>query len=319
MILVTGKEKKMKIFNNLFGSKKVEGLSVEIGKHDIFDMKDADNISEKVQSSLQQTSEIADRRVVMKYEKRFIDKFAKLGNLNQKCPYCAQEYKSSSLGEKKCASCQQTFMVQKRVQDLGTVAYRLEQKKQFEYQWKAVSNIRKFKLYLPHEYEYIKSQLQKQGKKNIHDSLVMHSVLNAYAKNSISAGYFHLYSSLMFHKAELMRSEQRFAEALIYYFYVYFLHANGVDNKAAFQTNIAINPELRERICELLELGDFQVKKIKDLFEYAISYLNVFKTREMRVSTSKCYNMLMREFKLEDAAKVEQKPMRSFVLYTKAS
>lgn len=309
----------MNIFNNLFGSKKVDGVSVDISKYDIFDMKDADNISEKVQEALGHTPEVVDRRVVMKYEKKFIERFSKLGNLNQKCPCCGQEYKSSNLGEKKCISCKQTFLVQKRVQDMGTVAYRLEQRAQFDHQWKAISNIKKFKLYLSHEYEYIKTQLQKQGKTNIHDSLVMHSVVNAYAKNSISAGHYQLYTALMFHKAELMRSEQRFAEALMYYFYVHFLHANGVDNKAGFKNNLTINPELRERIAELLALGDFQIKKIKDLFEYSIAHLNLFKVSQMSISENKSYSMLMREFRLEDEAKSEQKPMRSFVLYTKAS
>lgn len=319
MIRLRDKENKMKMFNNLFGSKQVGGASVEISKYDIFDMKDADNISEKIQNTLQHTSEVVDRRVVMKYEKKFMERFIKLGNLNQKCPCCAQEYKSSNLGEKKCVSCKQTFLVQKRVQDMGTVAYRLEQKAQFDYQWKSISNIKKFKLYLPHEYEYIKTQLQKQGKKNIHDSLVMHSVVNAYAKNSISAGYYKLYAALMFHKAELMRSEQRFAEALMYYFYVHFLHTNGVDNRAGFKSGITINPELRERISELLALGDFQMKKIKDLFEYSVAYLNLFKTTQMSVSENKSYGLLVKEFRLEDEAKLEQKPMRSFVLYTKAS
>ncbi len=309
----------MKIFDNLFGSKKLEGLSLEISKNDIYDMKDADNIADKVQSDLQHTPGVVDRRVMMIHEKRFMERFKKLGNLNQKCPYCAQEYKSSHVGEKKCVACNQTFLVQKRVQDLGTVAYKTEQRAQFDAQWKATSNIKKFKHYLPHEYEYIKAQLQKQGKTHLHDSTVMHSVINAYAKNSVSAGHYQLYAAFMYYKAELMRSEQRFAEALEYYFYVYFLHNNGVDNAAKFKSNPIINPELRERIAELLELGDLQVKKLQDLFEYSIAHLNLFNPSKMSVSTHKSYSALMREFRDEDAAKVVQKPMRSFVLYTKAS
>jgi len=39
----------------------------------------------------------------------------------------------------------------------------------------------------------------------------------------------------------------------------------------------------------------------------------------MSVNAHKSYSILMKEFKEEDAQKQEQKPMRSFVLYTKAS
>ena len=309
----------MKIFDNLFGSKKLEGVSIDISKYDVNEMKDTEDISEKVQTDLQNTPEVVDRRVVMMHEKKFIERFKKLGNLHQKCPYCAQEYKSSHVGEKKCTACKHTFLVQKRVQDMGTVAYKLEQKPLFDAQWKATSKIKKFKYYLPHEYEYIEKQLQKQGKKHLSNSLVMHSVINAYAKNSISAGHYQLYAALMFHKAELMRLEQRFAEALIYYFYVYFLHTNGVDNQAGFQGSPVINSELREKISELLDLGNFQVKKLKDLFDYSIAHLNVFNLAKMNVTMHKSYSTLMKEFRLEDEAKMESKPMRSFVLYTKAS
>jgi len=309
----------MKIFYNLFGSKKRDDVSVDITKHDIYNMKDTDNIAEKIQADLQQMPRTVERRVVMTHEKKFIDRFKKLGNLKQKCPYCTHEYKSSHLGEKKCTSCKQTFFVHKRVQDMGTVAYTAEQKSQFDSQWKAVSNVKKFKFYLPHEYEYIQKQLEKQGKKHLHATLILHSVINAYAKNSISAGHYQLYAAFIFHKAELMRSEQRFAEALIYYFYVYFLHANGVDNKAGFGKEFKVNSELREKISELLDLGDFQMKKLQELFEYAIDHLSVFNLRKMTLSSHRVFNMLAKEFKLEDEAKEDEKPMRSFVLYTKAS
>jgi len=319
MIILTDEEIKMKLFDNLFGSKKLEGVSIEISKYDVNDMKDTDSVTKNVQTDLKHTPEIVDRRVVMMYEKKFMDRFKKLGNLKQKCPYCTHEYKSSHLGEKKCISCKQSFFVQKRVQDMGTVAFKTQEKVLFDQQWKVTNNIKKFKFYLAHEYEYIEKQLQKQGKKNLQDSVVMHSVINAYAKNSISVGHYRLYASLMYYKAELMRSEQRFAEALIYYFYVYFLHSNGVDNQAGFETNTQINPELKEKILSLLDLGNLQIRHSKDLFDYAIAHLNLFDPTQMKTSVHKSFSLLMKEFRLEDLAKIEQKPMRSFVLYTKAS
>lgn len=309
----------MKIFNNLFGSKNFIGISLDISKYDVNEMKDTENISHKDHTDMKNSSISSDRRVVMMYEKKFMQKFKKLGNLNQKCPYCAQEYKSSHVGERKCISCKKTFLVQKRVQDMATAAYTFEQKSLFDYQWKVMSNIKRFKLYTAHEYEYITAQLQKEGKRDLHESLVMHSVLNAYAKNSISCGHYRLYAALMFHKAELMRSQQRFAEALVCYFYVHFLHTNGVDNKAGFQMNLEMNPELRERISELLGLSNLQMKNIKELYDYSIEQLNIFKMMQMNVSSHKSYNFLVKEFKDEDAEKTEEKPMRSFVLFTKAS
>jgi len=310
----------MKIFNNLFGSKNSDGVSLLIGKYDVEDMKESRGLDEKKsQQYLDLTPNVVDRRTMMNYEKKFMDKFKKLGNLNQKCPYCAKEYKRLNLGEKKCTECEKSFMVQKRVQDMGTVAYRMEFKNQFELQWKATSNIKKFKHYLPHEYEYIKNKLQRQGKKHLHNSEVMHSVINAYAKNSLSAGHYQLYASLMFHKAEVMRSEQRFAEALEYYLYVYFLHSNAVSNSASLGVNTVVNPELREAISELLDLSGLQVKKIKDLYDYSIEHLNRFNLSNLSVSVHKSYSNLMKEFKDEDTLKDGQKPMRSFVLYTKAS
>ncbi len=310
---------KMKLFNNLFGSKFFIGISLDISKYDVNEMKDARNISHKAHTDMKNSSIAADRRVVMMYEKKFMQKFKKLGNLNQKCPCCAQEYKSSHVGERKCISCKKTFLVQKRVQDMATAAYTFEQKSLFDYQWKVMSHIKRFKFYLAHEYEYIAAQLEKQGKRHLHESVVMHSVINAYAKNSISCGHYRLYAALMFHKAELMRSEQRFAEALVYYFYVHFLHTNGVDNKAGFQSNLAMNTELRERISELLGLANLQMKNIKDLYDYSIEQLNMFNMMQMSVSSHKSYDFLVKEFKDEDAEKIEQKPMRSFFLFTKAS
>ncbi len=310
----------MSIFNNLFGSKHSDLPSVEITKHDVNNMKDSDGLDEKkMQQDINQSAKVVDRRVMMNYEKKFMERFKKLGNLNQKCPYCAKEYKTLNLGDKKCTECKKTFIVQKRVQDMGTVAFREELKPQFELQWKVTSNIKKFKYYLPHEFDYIEKQLQKQGKKNLQHSEIMHAVLNAYAKNALAAGYYELYAALMFHKAELMRSEQRFAEALEYCFYVYFLHNNGVSNNGQLGSNTICNEELREVIADLLALGGLQVKKSKDLFDYAIAHLNRFNTSQLKVSVNKSYSNLLKEFKLDDAAKEGVKPMRSFVLYTKAS
>lgn len=309
----------MKLFNNLFGfkAKESEGISLNIDKYTLIDMKDSDNSYEaKVESDLQHTPDIVDRRVVMFYEKKFIEKFKKLGNLNNKCPYCAKEYKSLSLGEKKCTECKNTFMIYKRVQDMGTAAFRSEQKDQFENQWKAVSDIKKFKLYLANEYEYISNQLKKTGKKYIQESDVMHSLINAYAKNALSNGFYELYAAFLYYKAELMRSEQRFAEALVYYFYVHFLHTNGVDNQAGFKSVYVMNEELKARIAELLDLGDIQTTKAKDIFDYSVKHLNKFNHTVLPSNIHKSYSLLIKEFKLHDQAKLGIKPMRSFVLYT---
>lgn len=313
----------MKLFNNLswFKPKDTEGVSVTIDKHTVIEMKDSNNpYQEKIANDLQHTPDVVDRHVVMLYEKKFREKFVKLGNLHQKCPYCSKEYKSLHLGEKKCSECKHTFLVQKRVQDMGTAAFKIEQKRQFESQWKAASDIKKFKFYLSNEYDYIANQLKKQGKKHIIESDVMHSLLNAYAKNSLSNGYYALYAAFLFHKAELMRSEQRFAEALVHYFYVYFLHTNGVDNKAGFKVNLVLNAELKERMAELLDLGDIQTTKAKDLFDYAVVHLNKFNPSSFALSAHKSYSLLIKEFKLHDEQKRGVRPMRSFVLYsTKAS
>ncbi|PHR58961.1 MAG: hypothetical protein COA44_02100 [Arcobacter sp.] len=310
----------MSIFKKLFSTKKVEGIRLEITKYDVNDMKDSDQKhQDKVDRDLKKTPEVVDRRALMVYEKRFMEKFKKIGNLHQKCPYCAKAYKTLNLGEKKCTQCDKAFMVKKRVQDLGTVAYRLESKKHFDLQWKAVSKIKKFKFYLTHEYEYIEQQLKKQGKMNLQATDIMHSVISAYSKNSLNSGHYELYTAFMFHKAELMRSQQRFAEALEYYFYVHFLQSNGVDNEANFVAKTKMNPELRERLIDLLNLGNIQVKQAKALFDYSIKHLSVFCESRMSVNPHKSYSILMKEFKDEDAAKDVQKPMRSFVLYTKAS
>jgi len=297
-----------------------QAQSLEITKDAIYDMKEADEtFSEKVQEDQQCTPSVVNRKIVMLYEKKFREKFVKLGNLNQKCPYCAQAYKSLHVGEKKCLNCEKTFVVQKRVQDLGTVAFKEEDKAKFETQWKSVSSAKKFKLYLKKEYDYIQKQLEKQGKRNLKANDIMHALIDAYAKNSINVGHYQLYANFLFYKAELLRSEQRFAEALNYYFYVHFLHNNGVSNEAKFSTVLDMNEELKERINELLDLGDLQVKKIQDLFNYAILSLNKFNTDALNISMHKSYSVLMKEFKDSDAAKEGSKPMRSFVLYTKAS
>jgi len=310
----------MRILKNLFSSTKPEGIHLEITKYDVNEMKDSEHKhQDKVDRDLKKAPEVIDRRTLMMYEKRFMEKFKKIGNLHQKCPYCSKACRTLTLGQKKCTQCDKTFMVKKRVQDLGTVAYTLENKRQFDLQWTSVSKIKKFKFYLSHEYKYIEEQHKKQGKGNVESIDVMHSVLNAYAKNALNAGYYELYTAFIFHKAELMRSQQRFAEALECYFYVHFLQSNGVDNEANFKVNIQMNVELRQRIVDLLDLGNIQVKKAKDLFDYGVNHLNAFSQTRMMVNTHKSYSLLMKEFKEEDAQKEVQKPMRSFVLYTKAS
>ncbi len=309
----------MKMFGlfSWFGSEQMEDRSLEIEKSDVSAMKNSDNsLEQKVQHDLNKASETVDRRVVMVYEKNFRERFKKLGNLNQKCPYCAKEYRSLTLGEKKCIQCNNTFLVQKRVQDMGTVAFSMEQKERFDIQWKAVSDIKKFKYYLSNEFDYIQKQLQKQGKRNLTDYEVMQALLSAYAKNSLSAGYYRLYTEFLFHKAELMRSEQDFAEALTYYFYVHFLLSNGVDNEAKFQVNLNVNAQVRQRIEDLLDLGNIQMRKSKDLYQYAIAHHNKFTNKALGVNLDKSYNLLVREFKTKDESKEGIKPMRSFVLYT---
>ena len=311
-----------KIFNyfNWFSTDVQSEHSLEVTKNAIYDMKDADDsLSEKAQKDQNSSPAVVDRRTVMLYEKKFRDKFSKIGNLHQKCPYCSQGYKSLHVGEKKCLNCKKTFIVQKRVQDMGTVAFKQEDKTRFEVQWKAVSGSKKFKFYLQKEYAYIQKQLEKQGKRNLKQNDIMHAVIDAYAKNSISVGHYQLYASFMFYKAELLRSEQRFAEALNYYFYVHFLHSNGVDNQANFTPVTGMNEELKARISELLDLGDLQTKKIQELFNYALLSLNKFAPEALSVSMHKSYSLLIKEFKDFDAAKEGYKPMRSFVLYTKAS
>ncbi len=300
-----------------FGSGQMEERSLEIEKSDVSAMKNSDNaLEQKVQQDLHNTPATVDRRVVMVYEKNFRERFKKLGNLNSKCPYCAKEYRSLSLGEKKCLQCDNTFLVQKRVQDMGTVAFSMEQKERFDIQWKAVSDIKKFKHYLSSEFDYIQKQLQKQGKRNLRDYEVMQALLSAYAKNSLSAGYYRLYAEFLFHKAELMRSEQDFAEALTYYFYVHFLLSNGVDNEAGFQINLGLNEQVRQRIGDLLDLGNIQMRKSKDLYQYAILHHNKFNAKALCVNLDKSYNLLVKEFREKDMSKEGIKPMRSFVLYT---
>ncbi len=310
----------MKIFEYFtwFGSNEVEGVSLAIEKSDVSAMKNADNSLEaKVQQDLlQNSSDSADRRVVMVYEKNFRDRFKKLGNLNQKCPYCAKEYKTLNLGQKKCTQCNNTFLVQKRVQDMGTVAFKLEQKEQFEIQWKVTGDIKRFKYYLTSEFEYVQKQLQKQGKKNLKENDVMQALLSAYSKNALSAGHYRLYASFLFHKAELLRHEQDFAEALTLYFYIHFLVSNGVNDNAEFHTNLQMNTQVKQRIEEMLDLGDLQARKIKDLYSYAIHHHNRFNSKQLSISLDKSYNLLVKEFKEKDEAKEGLKPMRSFVLYT---
>ena len=310
----------MKLFNflNWFNAQENEGVSLDIEKSDISKMKNSDNALEaKVQEDLKHKTETADRRVVMMYEKNFRDKFRKMGNLNQKCPYCAKEYKSLTLGEKKCIECKNTFLVQKRVQDMNTVAFKSEQKEEFETQWRALSNIKRFKHYLGSEFDYIKQHLEKQGKRNLKDNDIMQALLGAYAKNSLSAGHYRLYTAFLFHKAELMRSEQDFAEALTHYFYIHFLVSNGVTNTAEFKINLEMNAQIKESIQDLLDMGSFQMKKLRDLYTYAITHHNRFNEKSLAINIEKSYKILLKEFKDSDEKKEDIPAMRSFVLYSK--
>lgn len=283
-------------------------------------MKETDAaVSDKVYDNLQHSQEVVDRNTVMIYEKRFRDRYKKLGNVNQRCPYCSKEYRSLSIGEKSCMQCKKLFLIGKRVQDMNTVVYQTELREHFNLQWKVIGGVKKFQYYTPSEFEYIHRQLEKQGKKNLRENDIMQSLLSAYAKNSLSAGHYRLYAAFLFYKAELMRSEQRFAEAMTYYFYVHFLHTNGVCDTAELGIHHTMNSELKERMGELVDLGNFQIKKMKNLYEYAIISLNRFDMNRLKMSLNRSYDLLVKEFRQKDEEKEGIKPMRSFVLYTRAS
>ena len=84
------------------GSNSNAEKSIELNKHEITLMKYADDTkSNKVAHDQNYIPEILDRKVLMTFEKQFREKFKKIGNLDQKCPHCAQGYKSLHVGEKK--------------------------------------------------------------------------------------------------------------------------------------------------------------------------------------------------------------------------
>ena len=310
------------LINYLFGfslNKDVDA-SLFILKEDICNMKDSDDsLSSRVQKDLQHTPDILDRHTLMKIQKKFSDRFIKLGSLSQKCPYCFSSFKSNALGEKECSECKEIFFVKKRVQDMNTVSLKKEEEKFFELQWKCAAEYKTFKDYLNKEYEYMNKKLIKQGKKNIKQNDIMYELLNAYAKNSVSVGHYKLYATFIFYKAELLRSEFRFAEALSHYLYVYFLQINAVTNTAEFSTSYIMNEELKENIKNLLDLGNLQMKDMKKMFDYSIKFLNIFSENSLEVSLNRSYLALVKEFKSIDALKRGIKPMKSFVLYHEAS
>ena len=93
-----------------FGTNSETETSIELSKHEIVLMKDADDVNgEKILLDQNHTPEVLDRKILMQFEKNFREKFRKIGNLNQNCPHCAQGYKSLHVGEKKCLNCKTSF------------------------------------------------------------------------------------------------------------------------------------------------------------------------------------------------------------------
>jgi hypothetical protein len=258
--------------------------------------------------------------VLISFEEKFVKGFSKLGNENKQCPHCRREYTSIPAQIKKCLGCGKGFYKTKRPQDGLEVLVKEEDRKLMKLQWE---NIKKAELIEGMNLESLeRARLKLEQKYGTRHTLYdAHFLLvKRHISMALKSGRFRLYTSLMYYMTEQDRFSQKFAKALGYYFYLYYLHHNGASNSVVFGDRVMVNIRISKRIHSLLQMAKLQTIDCEELFKDSVESLTVFELENMPYSIENTYAHLVKsceEAEGRKIVKVVEKPKekaRSFRL-----
>ncbi len=257
------------------------------------------------------------------FEEKFEKAFSPLGNANSKCPHCLREYSSAPAEVKKCLGCSKGFFKTKRPQDGLSVLVKDEHRKIITMQWE---NIKKPEMIENLDMDELKKcRAQLEAKEGISYSLydTHFFLIRSYAAKALRSGRFRLYTSLIYYMAEHDRYEKKFAKALSYYFYLYFLQLNGASNSVVFGDKVSVNQRLIERIGSLLTMAKMMTTECEEFFKDAIETRTAFEFDNLPYGIDESYAHLVKEFEKAEGRDVvssptqEKKKPKSFSLRRK--
>ena len=283
-------------------------LFISVEQLSALDHKDADRMMHAKMFLRAIDKDPVDERVYQAFVQKFYKSFLKLGNDRKECPHCGRIYSTMPPEVKKCTDCGKGFYKTKRPQDGQTVFIKDKDRRLLELQWE---NIRKAELIEGINLDKLEKLRLKLVEKNnkkytLYDA--HYFVARKYIASAVTSGRFRLYASLIYYLAEQDRYRQDFAKALIYYFYIYFLHYNGASNSVVFGDKVRINIRIIRRIHSLLKMAKLKTTDCKELFTYAVKELSAFEIDDMPHSIDETYTHLLKSFeKAEGRTPKEEK------------
>jgi len=266
--------------------------------------KDADR-EEQAKIFLKSKNAAAAESIVYKgLIEKFEKAFAKLGNMNQQCPHCRREYTSMPVEMKKCLGCSKAFFKTKRPQDGMTVLVREENRELINLQWENIKKAELIKNIDDEALEKIRLKLEQKhgGRVTLYDAHFF--LVKQHVAKALVSGRFRLYSSLIYYMAEYDRYKKDFAQALSYYFYLYYLQLNGASNSVVFGDKVSVNKHTLRRIADLLKMAQLQTTECKEIFTHSIERLSVFENENLPYSIDETYEHLINTFERAEGREV---------------
>jgi len=274
-------------------------LFISVDQLEVLDKEDNTAEREEQSRMLLYSKEFryVDNSAYINFEYELETAFEKLGNEDGTCPYCNKDCNSLSEDESKCPSCSNEFLRTKRPQDGKAVLIKVEDKALMSLQWENVKNLELIERIDLEELERVRQELETDGRNqysiyDAHFDMVKH-----YTPKALLSGRFRLYSSLIYYLAEHDRYERKFAQALSYYFYVYYLQFNGASNSVVFGDKVTVNPRIMTRISSLLKMIGFKATDCKDIFEYSIRKTTVFEREKLPYTIEQAYTHFVNNYK----------------------
>ncbi len=267
-------------------------------------VKDADR-EEQAKMFLKDKNTAAEESLVYKkLVERFEKAYVKLGNANQQCPHCRREYTSLPVEMKKCLGCSKAFFKTKRPQDGLTVLVREENRELITLQWENIKKAELIQGVDREELETIRLKMEQKdaGRVSVYDAHFF--LVKQHVAKALVSGRFRLYSSLIYYMAEYDRYKKDFAQALSYYFYLYYLQLNGASNSVVFGDKVSVNKRTLRRIADLLKMAQLMTTECKEIFVHSIEKLSVFESENLPYSIDETYAHLLNTFERAEGREV---------------
>ncbi|PHR55486.1 MAG: hypothetical protein COA44_10550 [Arcobacter sp.] len=266
-------------------------LFISVDQLEVLD-KDDNTLERETQSRMflnKKEFRYVDNSAYTDFEYEFEEFFIKLGNEEGTCPYCHKDCSSLAQEETKCLSCSKDFFKTKRPQDGKSVLLKIEDKELMSLQWENIKDPDLVERMNLKELDLVRKELETDGREKYSIYDAHFDIVKDYTPKALLSGRFRLYSSLIYYLAEHDRYERKFAQALTYYFYVYYLQFNGASNSVVFEDKVRVNERIITRIASLLNMINIKAVDCKDIFEYSVRKATVFEKEKLPYSISQAY------------------------------